>query len=203
MKAPIRPAEEGVVCKFMRDTGNSSKKIKKIFSIDKMNIWLYITTMMNKRIDKAAAVFHLLQELGKVMRIFQSEAVLCEGVTFAQFCILDHAAARGGRLGLSELHGLLSVEKSTTTRMVGPLVKRGLVTREKSGNDSRAIEITLTAKGKDVHEKVWGCVSDFIDGVLQHIPGDRRNSVLDALGIFIRSIRQCCGGSAGGGCSCG
>jgi DNA-binding MarR family transcriptional regulator len=158
---------------------------------------------MNKRIDQATAVFHLLQEMGKVMRIFQSEAVLCEGVTFLQFCILDHMAVRGGRLGLSDLHGLLSVEKSTTTRMVSPLIKRGLATREKSEYDSRAIELALTAKGKNVHKKVWECVSGFIDGVLRHIPGDRRNSVLNALEVFIRSIRQCCGGSEGGGCGCG
>jgi DNA-binding MarR family transcriptional regulator len=158
---------------------------------------------MIQEIDQPAAVFHLLQDLGKVMRIFQSEAVLCEGVTFAQFCILDHAAARGGRLELSELHGLLSVEKSTTTRMVGPLIKRGLVARKKSAHDSRAIELALTAKGKDVHERVWGCVSGFIDDVLRHIPGDQRNSVFAALEVFIRSIRQCCGGSAGGGCGCG
>lgn len=155
---------------------------------------------MKKHIDQAKAVFHLLQDMGKVMRIFQSEAILCEGVTYAQFCILDHAAARGGRLELSELHGLLSVEKSTTTRMVGPLVKRGLITREKSEDDSRAIELTLTPKGRNVHEKVWECVSGFIDDVLQHIPDDCRNSVLEALGVFIRSIRQCCGGSTGCGC---
>lgn len=168
-----------------------------------MNIWLYITTIMNQRIDQTTAVFHLLQEMGKVMRIFQSEAILCEGVTFAQFCILDHTAARGGRLELSELHGLLSVEKSTTTRMVGPLVKRGLVRREKSDHDSRAIELVLTAKGTDIHKKVWACVSGFIDDVLQRIPGDRRNSVFESLGVFIRSIRQCCGGSSGSGCGCG
>ena len=155
---------------------------------------------MKQPIDQSRAVFHLLQDMGKVMRIFQSEAVLCEGVTFAQFCILDYTAVRGGRLELSELHGLLSVEKSTTTRMVGPLVKRGLITREKSAHDSRAIELALTAKGRDVHGKVWGCVSGFIDDVLQHIPGDRRNSVLEALGVFIRSIRQCCGGNTGCGC---
>jgi DNA-binding MarR family transcriptional regulator len=155
---------------------------------------------MIKRIDQTTAVFHLLQDMGKVIRIFQSEAVLCEGVTFAQFCILDHAATRGGRLELSELHGLLSVEKSTTTRMVGPLIKRGLVTREKSGQDSRAIELALTAKGKDVHKKVWVCVTGFIDDVLQRIPGDGRKNVLEALGVFIRSIHQSCGGSTGCGC---
>lgn len=152
---------------------------------------------MNERVDQSTAVFHLLQDMGKVMRIFQSETVLCEGVTFAQFCILDHVAARGGTLELSELHGLLSVEKSTTTRMVSPLIKRGLVTKDKSVHDSRAIELALTAKGKDVHKKVWICVTGFIDDVLQRIPGDRRKTVLESLGVFIRSIHKCCGRNTG------
>jgi DNA-binding MarR family transcriptional regulator len=152
---------------------------------------------MNKQNNQATAVFHFLQDLGKVMRIFQSETVLCEGVTFAQFCILDHVAIRGGRLELSELHGLLSVEKSTTTRMVSPLIKRGLVRKEKSGHDSRAIDLTLTTKGKETHKKVWECVQGFIDDVLQRIPGDRRKIILESLGVFIKSINNCCGGSTG------
>jgi DNA-binding MarR family transcriptional regulator len=155
---------------------------------------------MNEHNNQTPAVFHLLQNMGKVMRIFQSETVLCEGVTFSQFCILDHVAARGGRLGLSELHTLLLVEKSTTTRMVTPLIKRGLVIKEKSEHDSRAIEIVLTPEGKDIHKKVWQCVSGFIDNVLQRIPGDSRKNVLESLGVFIRSIRQCCGGGSGCGC---
>jgi DNA-binding MarR family transcriptional regulator len=154
---------------------------------------------MSQRSEQTKAVFHLLQNLVKVMRSFQSEAVLCEGVTFAQFCILDFAAARDGRLDLSELHGLLSVEKSTTTRMVDPLIKRGLVSRRKSEHDSRAIEIVLTAKGRNVHKNVWECVSGFIDGVVERIPGDKRSGVLDSLQVFIRSINQCCGGDADSG----
>lgn len=161
---------------------------------------MYITTIMNRQIDQATAVFHLLQDLGKVMRIFQSETVLCEGVTFAQFCILDHVSARGGKLELSELHGLLSVEKSTTTRMVSPLIKRGLVRKEKSEHDSRAIELTLTAKGKEIHKKVWECVKSFIVEVFHRIPDDRRKSILESLGVFIKSIRNCCSRSTGCGC---
>lgn len=137
-----------------------------------------------------------------VMRLFQSETVLCEGVTFAQFCILDHAASRGGRIGLSDLHGLLSVEKSTTTRMVGPLVRRKLMEKATSAHDSRAIDLVLTEKGNEMHEQVWKCLSGFLEGVMRRIPGDRRHEVLDALGIFIRSIRRCCGENAGGACDC-
>lgn len=156
---------------------------------------MYITTIMNKGIDQSTMVFHLLQELAKVMRIFQNEAILCEGVTFTQYCILDHVATRGGRLDLAVLHGLLSVEKSTTTRMVGPLIERGLLVKEKSDLDSRALELILTDKGMDTHEKVWACITGFIDQFLQHIPSHDRKNVVDSLGVFIRSIHKCCAGT--------
>jgi DNA-binding MarR family transcriptional regulator len=42
-------------------------------------------------------------------------------VTFHQFLILDAVAARRG-LELAALHGILAVQKSTTTRLVTPLL---------------------------------------------------------------------------------
>ncbi len=137
-------------------------------------------------------IFHLVKELGKVLRSFQNESVFCEGITFNQFCILDYVAERG-RLELSELHRLLAVEKSTTTRLIEPLIKGMLLNRERSPHDSRAAELTLTGKGREIHEKVWDCISGFIDSVLGDIPREKQNDVMDALKIFIRSINYTCG----------
>ncbi len=155
---------------------------------------------MTEHLEQTKAVYHLLQNMGKIIRLFQSEAVLCEGLTFTQFSILDHAAARGGAIAMSDLHGLLSVEKSTTTRLVEPLVKRGLVKKVSSDTDSRAIELSLTQEGMVTRDKVWACITAFIEEVLNRIPADRREAVIESMGIFMQSIRQCCGENAGCGC---
>jgi len=139
------------------------------------------------------SVFTILKELGKVLRIFHDEVVLCDRVTFIQFCILDYVAARG-RLEMSELHDLLSVEKSTTTRMVNPLVSRGLLVKAASTKDSRSIDLVLTAKGGNTHRKVWQCISGHIESFLNAMPADRQDKVIDSIGVFIQSVRTCCAG---------
>ena len=105
--------------------------------------------------DLDRGLLELIAELSRATRIFQQESVFCAGVTFSQFFILDQVAAGGGRLPLSELHSTLEVEKSTTTRLVAPLVKQGLIIRRRSRQDSRAVELSLTPPGRDVLKTVW------------------------------------------------
>lgn len=137
-------------------------------------------------------VFQLIKELIKNLRLFQSEAVFCENITFTQFCILDYVVTAKGRLGLSSLHPLLGVEKSTTTRLTAPLLQRKLLTRQKSSRDSRAVELVITPEGRHIHQNVWSCITGFIGGCRGHIPTAKRQQVLQAVGLFVESLSNCC-----------
>ena len=139
----------------------------------------------------------IIRRLMISLRAFQSEAVLCENLTFIQFSILSYVA-KTGSLEMSMLHGLLSVEKSTTTRLVGPLVKMGYLKKKQSTHDSRAIELHLTGTGKAAFEKVKDCISEFMIKMSNLIPDDRKNDVLHSLEIFIKSMEKCC--TTGGCC---
>ena len=108
-------------------------------------------------------LFSLLSDLSRAVRCCQQEAIFCENVTFTQFFILDLVSSNG-TLRQGELHEILSVEKSTTTRLVQPLVRQGLLIREKSNRDSRAVNLKLTEKGESVLENVWACLSRFVEG---------------------------------------
>lgn len=133
----------------------------------------------------------LISELSRALRCCQQEAVFCENVTFSQFFILDAVAERG-ELRLADLHGILSVDKSTTTRLVNPLVNQGLVVRMRSNNDSRAINLKLTRKGREVHQRVWECLSGFMDTVEMNVPQEKRNEVYDAVRTFLSAMRNAC-----------
>ncbi|MCX6224781.1 MAG: helix-turn-helix domain-containing protein, partial [Bacteroidia bacterium] len=63
--------------------------------------------------------------LSQVSRFCRQDVAFCEGVTFHQFMILDALVGKK-EMQISELHKLLAVEKSTTTRLVNPLIKKGL-----------------------------------------------------------------------------
>jgi DNA-binding MarR family transcriptional regulator len=136
-------------------------------------------------------MFSLLSDLSRAVRCCQQEAVFCEDLTFSQFFILDLVAEKG-QLRLSELHKILSVDKSTTTRLVSPLVKQGLVRRLKSDQDSRAINLALTKQGESVRKRVWACISRFVDVIQTGIPEKKRAEVYQGVKIFLHAMWNAC-----------
>ena len=141
--------------------------------------------------NKSRELFSLLSDLSRAIRCCQQEAIFCENVTFTQFFILDLVSSNG-TLRQGELHEILSVEKSTTTRLVQPLVRQGLLIREKSDRDSRAINLRLTKKGESVLENVWACLSRFVEGIRRGIPEERRSEVFESVKTFLNAMRNAC-----------
>ena len=136
-------------------------------------------------------MFSLLSDLSRAIRCCQQEAVFCENLTFSQFFILDLVAEKG-ELRLSELHSILSVEKSTTTRLVSPLVKQGFVHRKKSHQNSRAVTLALTKEGESVRKRVWACISRFVDVIQTGIPKEKQAEVYEGVRIFLHAMRHAC-----------
>ena len=127
--------------------------------------------------------------LSQAMRSCCSDEAFCEGVTFHQFLILN-AIAKGKELYMADLHKMLSVEKSTTTRLVNPLIKKGLVLRDKADHDSRAVKLTLTKSGRETHKKVQVCLNNYFQKMLVNIPASKRADVLKSVKIFITAIKN-------------
>lgn len=134
--------------------------------------------------------------LSQATRCCRQDTAFCEGVTFHQFVILD-AVSKNKGLNISDLHKILSVEKSTTTRLVNPLISKGLLKREKSNLDSRAFVLTLTEDGRNIHQKVQLCLDDFFHKVLTNLPVSKRDNILQSVQIFINAIKN-----AAGVCDC-
>ena len=127
--------------------------------------------------------------MSQVTRCCRQDVAFCEGVTFHQFMILD-ALATKKEMQISDLHKLLAVEKSTTTRLVNPLIQKGLLKREKARHDSRAATLILTTDGKKIHQKVSLCLAGFFQKVTQNIPKDKKPQILDAIRVFIGAIKN-------------
>lgn len=140
-------------------------------------------------------LLEILTGMAQVTRCCRQDVAFCEGVTFHQFMILD-AVAGAKEFYMADLHKLLSVEKSTTTRLVEPLIKKGLVRREKSDLDSRAVKLALTDEGRATHQRITNCLADFFERVLCNIGADKKKDVLESVRIFIEAIKNaantCC-----------
>jgi len=136
--------------------------------------------------------FNIIRELTKTLRAFQSDAAICEDITLTQFSILDYINEYN-TLEMSQLHKLLAVEKSTTTRLIQPLLKKDLISKIQSHEDMRVYNLQLTNKGISTHEKTWKCIADFLQNMVQSIPNDKQDEVTKNVIIFIRSMSNCCG----------
>ena len=152
--------------------------------------------MLIKINDNCCELMDVFSGLSQVMRCCCRDEAFCEGVTFHQFMILD-AVAKVKELNMSDLHQILSVQKSTTTRLVNPLIKKGLLRRDKTDHDSRAVKLTLTKQGIETHKKVWLCLMDFYQKVTNNIPEEKKEKVLECVNIFIDAIKN-----SSSACSC-
>jgi DNA-binding MarR family transcriptional regulator len=143
-------------------------------------------------------LFDIIMTLAREIRCCSRDEAICQDLTFHQFIILD-AVVQKGELGLADLHEILSVEKSTTTRLVNPLIQRGLLRRDRAAHDSRAATLSVTEEGNETHRKAWGCMEGFFAGIVDSIPEGRSEEVLTAVKMFTGALRKaaakcrCCG----------
>lgn len=156
---------------------------------------MYYTTMKKTK-QNNQEILTLISDLCQVIRFCRQDAVFCEDVTFTQFLILNQVAKKG-TLKMLELHQILAVDKSTTTRLMNPLVRKGLIKRERSDHDSRAANLILTPAGKEVHRKVWLCLENFVDAIGGGIPDEKKAAVYEAVRLFISAVKN-----ASSACSC-
>jgi DNA-binding MarR family transcriptional regulator len=136
-------------------------------------------------------IFSLIGEFSRALRCCQQEETFCLDLTLSQFFILHSIAARR-IIQLAELHDILSVEKSTTTRMVSPLIRRGLVVQEKSEHDSRALNLRLTPQGEETYQKIWVCLAEFLDTIQKGIPAGERKKIYGATRAFLGAVQGAC-----------
>lgn len=134
-----------------------------------------VTTTAARDTDLASALvqtMHRLQDL-------HAETSRPLGLTPQQahlLCVLI-----SGPLGMTELSGILSIERSSLTSMVDRLERRCLVARIPSPGDRRACRIELTADGLAVAHQAHDAVVTRINSLTAALPAAVRQTVINAL----------------------
>ena len=147
--------------------------------------------MMSSVPQAVREVFSLIGELSRALRCCQQEESFCLDLTLSQFFIL-HSIACQGKIQQAQLHDILSVEKSTTTRMVSPLLGRGLVIRERSEHDSRALTLRLTPQGEETYQRILVCLAEFLEVIQRGIPAGERKKIYGATRSFLDAVQGAC-----------
>ena len=96
------------------------------------------------RLDADAEALHAaLAELVRVYQFRDRDRICCHDVSVTQ-CYAIEALIRRGPSGLNDLAAELYLDKSTASRVVATLERKGYVTRAAHPDDGRAIVLSVT-----------------------------------------------------------
>lgn len=99
---------------------------------------------------------------------------------------------------LSVLDGLLIrelsiyavVEVSTLSRALDTLERDGLIVRVTDKEDSRAVRVHLTPKGRQTHEQLWPHLADAYQQMFQGISDADQRAFVATLQTILKNVRK-------------
>ena len=123
------------------------------------------------------------REIYRLVKNYESCDRSCmseHGVTAAQGYTLLCLPRKGG-MTMSDLSEAMGLAGSTMTRMVDPLVQKGLASRAPDDEDRRIVRIALTDRGREAQRGLEQELEEFFAGVLEGLTDERRRAILDTL----------------------
>lgn len=99
-------------------------------------------------------------------------------------CFLIVEIGRKSGISVKELADILRIDKSGVSRVVEDLVRKEFVERKPSAEDRRFVTLTLLPKGRERFDKIERDMYYKFKEVLEQIPKDRREQVVEALKIY-------------------
>ena len=88
----------------------------------------------------------------------------------------------------NQLCASLNLSKSTVSRLVGKLVKRGWVNKQKDKIDRRAVQLSLTVVGIKKAEELARARRQKLNSIWNHLSVFEQNQLSSALGNLLKAV---------------
>ena len=138
-----------------------------------------------------SASFDQIRNLSKALKIFQERAIRSCGITFTQFVILDFVCQKRP-LYLKDLHQHLGVKKSTTSRLIKPLIEKNYLEKKANSLDKRLFELYLTETGEDLYRAAWNSFSEAIDRFFAAVPVSEQLRIAGSMQVICEAFSSSC-----------
>lgn len=140
------------------------------------------STAAGSRLDAdAAALQRVLIELKRAYQFLDRDCICCYDVSVTQCWALE-ALLRRGSLKLNELAGELYLDKSTASRVVNALERKGYVERARHPEDGRSVVLTVTRSGARLYGQIEENMVSQERRLLAGFDPDVRRSMIELLG---------------------
>ena len=161
----------------------------------------------------AQALQAAVADLVRVYQFRDRDRICCHDISVTQCHALEMLIAHGP-LRLGELTERLFLDKSTTSRVVRTLVKKGYVAQHTDGSDGRATALSATPAGRTLCARIIEDLVEQQEYLLTDLDPDVRAGVVDVIrrlaraadarfraGVSVAASRNCCTPSGKGpGC---
>jgi DNA-binding MarR family transcriptional regulator len=153
----------------------------------------------------ASALQAAVADLVRVYQFRDRDRICCHDVSVTQ-CYALETLVQNGAMRLSTLAERLFLDKSTTSRVVGALVRKGYVEQRADAKDGRATTLSATRQGQRLCARITDDLVDQQKQLLQDLDPEVRAGVVQVLrrlaqaadarfrsGVPIASGAACCG----------
>jgi MarR family 2-MHQ and catechol resistance regulon transcriptional repressor len=158
-------------------------------------------TRKSRDLDQdAAALQAAVAELVRVYQFRDRDRICCHDISVTQCyaleTLVEHAPMRLGALAER-----LFLDKSTTSRVVGTLVKKGYVAQRADEADGRALALHVTSSGRRLYKRITDDLIEQQKQLLQDLDPDVRDGVVKVIrGLAQAADTRFRSGVSVGGC---
>ena len=137
--------------------------------------------MFGKNLDQLAEEMQrITKRLLRTYQLRDRKQICCFNLSVSQ-CYTVDALGEEGVMTMRELAFRMDLDRSTMTRIVDQLVKKGMVARHLSEEDRRICCVRLTKKGHQCYLELRSRFLAFQKAILEKIPSESREQVIEAL----------------------
>jgi DNA-binding MarR family transcriptional regulator len=137
---------------------------------------------------QARLVLDSIRRIVRALRVSAGDGDRRGGVSAAQLFVLGKIAEAEKPLSVNELAQRTLTHQSSVSVVVQKLEQQGLVSRAKNTRDARRVELSLTARARQLLRKAPPTPQDRIIRAVAAMPAGRRRQLADLLGQLASSV---------------
>ncbi len=143
------------------------------------------------------AFYAAFSELVRWYQFRDRDRICCHNVSVTQCYALEVLAQHRSRfMTLNDLAAGLSLDKSTSSRVIDALARKGYVERLPHPGDGRALELRMTRSGRQLHELLESEALAEKKALLAPFSPAVRRAITQMIRRLVRAAKecnQCCG----------
>lgn len=140
----------------------------------------------------AEELYEALNQLVRVYQFRDRDRICCYDVSVTQ-CYAVETLVKKGALRLQVLAEEMFLDKSTASRVVDTLERKGYVSCVEDDEDRRAVRIQATDAGRELYEKIRADLIAEERGMIENLSAEARQGALSLLRQITRATEIRCG----------